>query len=42
VIEFFPTRREAERMLAQALRDEPDWQAILRVEKIELQTGTAN
>jgi hypothetical protein len=42
VIEFFPTRRRAERVLAEALRDEPDWRGILRVEKIELRTGTAN
>jgi hypothetical protein len=42
VIEFFPTRRQAERMLAEALRDEPDWREILRVEKIEFRTGTAN
>jgi hypothetical protein len=42
VIEFFPTRRQAERMVAEALQDEPDWRAILRVEKIELRTGTAN
>jgi hypothetical protein len=26
-------------MLAQALPDEPDWKAILRVEKIEVQDG---
>jgi hypothetical protein len=25
-----------------ALRDEPDWRRILRVEKIEFRTGTAN
>ena len=42
VIEFFPTRRQAEKMLAEALRDEPDWQAVLRVEKIEFRAGTAN
>jgi hypothetical protein len=35
VIEFFQTRWQAERMLAEALRDEPDWRGILRVEKIE-------
>jgi hypothetical protein len=32
----------AERMLAQVLYDEPDWRGILRVEKIEFRTGTAN
>jgi hypothetical protein len=42
VIEFFPTRWQAERMLAEALQDEPDWRGILRVEKVELRTGTAN
>ena len=42
VIEFFPTRRQAETMLAEALEDEPDWRSILRVEKIEFRTGTAN
>jgi hypothetical protein len=29
-------------MLAEALHDEPDWRGILRVEKIEFRTGTAN
>jgi hypothetical protein len=29
-------------MLGEALQDEPDWRGILRVEKIELRTGTAN
>jgi hypothetical protein len=42
VIEFFPTRWRAEEMLARVLWDEPDWQGILRVEKVELRTGTAN
>jgi hypothetical protein len=42
VIEFFPTRRQAERMLAEALQDEPDWSENLCPEKIELRTGTAN
>jgi hypothetical protein len=40
VIEFFPTRWQAEGMIAEALQDEPDWREILRVEKIELRTGT--
>jgi hypothetical protein len=39
VIEFLPTRWQAERVLAEALRDEPDWRGILRVEKVELRTG---
>jgi hypothetical protein len=42
VIEFFPTRQQAERIVAEALQDEPDWQEILRVEKVEFRTGTAN
>jgi hypothetical protein len=42
VIEFFPTRWQAERMLAKLLWDEPSWSGLLRVEKIELRTGTAN
>jgi hypothetical protein len=42
VIEFFPTRRQAEKMLAEALQAEPARQGLLRVEKIELRTETAN
>jgi hypothetical protein len=42
VIEFFPTRWQAERMLAKVLWEEPDWQGVLRVERIEFRTGTAN
>jgi hypothetical protein len=42
VIEFFPTRWQAERMLAKVLWDKPAWQGLLRIEKIELRTGTAN
>jgi hypothetical protein len=42
VIELFPMSWQAERMLAQALRDEPDCRAILRVERIEFITGTVN
>jgi hypothetical protein len=34
--------QQAEWMLARVLRDEPDWRAVLRVEKIEFRTGTAN
>jgi hypothetical protein len=29
-------------MVAEALQDEPDWREVLRVEKVELRTGTAN
>jgi hypothetical protein len=42
VIEFFPTRRQAETMLAEALEDEPDWRGILHGEKIAFRTGTTN
>jgi hypothetical protein len=42
VIEFFPTRWEAERKLARVVWNEPDWGDILHVEKIELRTGTTN
>jgi hypothetical protein len=42
VVEFFPHGRQAERMVAEALRDEPDWRGILRVEKVEFRTGTSN
>jgi len=42
VIEFFRTRRQAERMIAEALQDEPGWREILRVEKIEFRRGTTN
>jgi hypothetical protein len=42
VIEFFRTRRDAERVLARVLQDEPDWRDILHVERIELRTGTTN
>ncbi len=36
MIEFFRTRREAERMLAEVVRDEPDWLEQFRIERIEL------
>jgi hypothetical protein len=42
VIEFFPSRLQAEKMLARVLLDEPAWRDIFRVEKIEFLTGTAN
>jgi hypothetical protein len=42
VIKFFLERREAETMLARVLDDEPGWAEILRIEPIELWTGTAN
>jgi hypothetical protein len=42
VIRFFPTRWQAERMLANVLWRRPDWRDILRVEKIEFRTGNGN
>ena len=42
VIEFFRTRREAERMLAEVVRDEPNWQGQFRIERIELGAESLN
>jgi hypothetical protein len=42
VIKFFNTRWEAQRMLDRVLWDEPSWQGILRVERVELETGGVN
>jgi hypothetical protein len=42
VIEFFRTRREAERMLAEVVRDEPDWVNAFRIERIELGCESLN
>ena len=42
VIEFFRTRREAERMLAEVVRDEPNWQEQFRIERIELGSESLN
>jgi hypothetical protein len=42
VIKFFPTRWQAERMLAKVLWHHPDWSGILHVEKIEFRTGNGN
>jgi hypothetical protein len=39
VIEFFPTRWQAERMLAKVLWEEPGWQGVLRVEKDRVPDG---
>jgi hypothetical protein len=36
VIELFRTRREAERMLAEVVRDESNWQELFYIERIEL------
>ena len=42
VIEFFRTRREAERMLAEVVRDEPNWQELFYIECIELGSESLN
>jgi hypothetical protein len=42
VIEFFRTRREAERMLAEVVRDEPNWQELFYIERIELARESLN
>jgi hypothetical protein len=41
-VERFPTWEEAEAVERAWDRDEPDQAGILRVEQIELRTGTAN
>jgi len=38
-VELFVRRHDAERMLAEALADEPDWCDDLSVEEIELGAG---
>ncbi len=35
VVEWFPTRKAAEATLAQVLRDEPDFEAILGVVRVD-------
>jgi hypothetical protein len=36
VIELFGSRKDAERMLAEIVRDEPEWLEQFRIERIEL------
>jgi hypothetical protein len=36
-IDVFLSREQAEEALADCLRDEPQWQGLLRVEEIELE-----
>jgi hypothetical protein len=36
VIEFFGSRHEAQRMLAEIVHDEPHWEDVFRIERIEL------
>ena len=40
-VELLTSREEAEAIVQAWDRDEPNWRGILRVEKIELLTGTA-
>jgi hypothetical protein len=42
VIEFFGSRHEAERMLAEVLLDEPEWVEAFRIEGIELGRESLN
>jgi hypothetical protein len=42
VIRFFGTRREAERVLAEVLRDEHEWMGRFRIERIELGSESQN
>jgi hypothetical protein len=42
VIEFFPSRVEAEAMLARVLGDEPAWRDTLHVKPIDFATGGPN
>jgi hypothetical protein len=42
VIEFFASRDEAERMLAEVVRDEPEWLEQFRIERIELGAESLN
>ena len=39
VVEFYPSRDEAEAALRAALQDEPDWAPILAVARIEYRGG---
>jgi hypothetical protein len=42
VIEFFRTCLEAERMLAEVVRDELNWQELFYIERIELGRESRN
>ena len=35
-IELYVRREDAERMLAELLRDEPSWESLFQIEEIEL------
>jgi hypothetical protein len=38
-VELFVRRADAERMLAEALTDEPEWRDVLSVEEVEFETS---
>jgi hypothetical protein len=40
IIEFFRSRGEAERFIAECLADEPDWHDLLSVEAVEFMTSS--
>lgn len=42
VIEFFGSRRDAERMLGEIVQDEPYWAQAFRIERIELGRESLN
>jgi hypothetical protein len=42
VIEFFGSRHEAQRVLAEIVRDEPHWEDVFRIERIELGRESLN
>jgi hypothetical protein len=35
-VELYARREDAERTLAELLRDEPDWESLLSIEEVEL------
>jgi hypothetical protein len=39
-IDVFLSKEDAQRALADCLRDEPDWRGLLRVEEVELSGAT--
>jgi hypothetical protein len=41
-VRLYPSRREAERMLALVLRNEPEWQDDLYVERVEFGSESLN
>jgi hypothetical protein len=39
VVDFYPSREEAETALRECLEDEPEWADVLRVEEVEFETS---